>query len=45
MCNLQLGQKSFIIRFSETIFEESEDHTYEMEYEEPKNDGGNIKVQ
>ena len=37
--------KSFIIRFSETIFEESEDHAYEMEYEEPKNDGMHVKVQ
>ena len=37
--------KSFIIRFSQTIFEESEDHTYEMEYEEPKNDGMHFKVQ
>ena len=36
--------KSFIIRFSETIFEESEHHTYEMEYEEPKNDGMRVKV-
>ena len=36
--------KSFIIRFSATIFEESEDHTYEMEYEEPKNDGMHFKV-
>lgn len=30
-------------RFSETIFEESEHHTYEMEYEEPKNDGMRVK--
>ncbi|XP_078373268.1 SHC-transforming protein 1-like isoform X2 [Oculina patagonica] len=31
-------------RFSETIFEEGEpDHTYEMEYEEPKNDGMHVK--
>ena len=37
--------KSFIIRFSETIFEEGEDHTYEMEYEEPKDDGKHFKVQ
>lgn len=34
----------FVIRFSETIFEESEDHTYEMEYDEPKNDGDHMKV-
>lgn len=26
-------------RFSDTLFDESEEHTYEMEYEEPKNDG------
>lgn len=37
--------RSFIVRFSETIFEESEDHAYEMEYEEPKNDGMHVKVQ
>lgn len=29
-------------RFSDTLFDESEDHTYEMEYEEPKNDGSHL---
>lgn len=35
----------FVTRFSETIFEESEDHTYEMEYDEPKTDGNHMKVE
>jgi len=30
-------------RFSESIFDESEEHTYEMEYEEPKNDGQHVQ--
>ena len=31
------------VRFSESIFE-SEEHTYEMEYEQPKDDGKHVKV-
>jgi len=31
------------VRFSESIFE-SEEHTYEMEYEQPKDDGQHVKV-
>ena len=31
-------------RFSEAIFEETEDHTYEMEYDEPKDDGQRVQV-
>ena len=34
--------KLFAYRFSDTLFDESEDHTYEMEYEEPKNDGSHV---
>ena len=34
----------FSLRFSESIFDESEEHTYEMEYEEPKNDGQHVQV-
>lgn len=31
------------VRFSEGIFE-SDEHTYEMEYEEPKDDGQRVQV-
>ncbi|KAM7428020.1 SHC (Src y 2 domain containing) transforming protein [Porites harrisoni] len=31
-------------RFSESIFDEGEDHTYEMEYEQPKNDGYHVQL-
>ena len=31
------------VRFSESIFE-SEEPTYEMEYEQPKDDGQHVKV-
>lgn len=45
ICRLCHEEYYFTIRFSETIFEDNEDHTYEMEYEEPKNDGMHVKVQ
>ena len=31
------------VRFSESIFE-SEEHSYDMEYEQPKDDGQHVKV-
>lgn len=34
----------YLFRFSESIFDEGEDHTYEMEYEQPKNDGYHVQV-
>ena len=34
----------YLVRFSESIFDEGEDHTYEMEYEQPKNDGYHVQV-
>jgi len=34
----------YLVRFSESIFDEGEDHTYEMEYEQPKNDGCHVQV-
>ena len=49
-CHYDIKQFPIIIyyllfRFSETIFDESEEHTYEMEYEEPKNDGLRVWTQ
>ena len=34
----------YVVRFSESIFDEGEDHTYEMEYEQPKDDGCHAQV-
>ena len=34
----------YVARFSESIFDEGEDHTYEMEYEQPKDDGCHAQV-